>query len=53
MHSQQCLLDFSRVANERDTVEGFVEGMLALYGDRENPHTLRISARGEMADLAT
>jgi hypothetical protein len=37
------------VANERDSVQGIVEGMLALHGDRENPHTLWISARGEIA----
>jgi glyoxylase-like metal-dependent hydrolase (beta-lactamase superfamily II) len=49
--SQQYLRDFSRVANERDSVEGIVEGMLALHGDRENPHTLWISARGEIAKL--
>jgi len=47
--SQQYLRDFSRVANERDSVEGIVEGMLALHGARENPHTLWISARGEIA----
>jgi len=39
----------SRVANERDSVRGIVEEMLALHGDRENPHTLWISARGEIA----
>ncbi len=47
--SQQYLRDFSRVANERDSVQGIVEGVLALHGDRENPHTLWISARGEIA----
>ena len=47
--SQQYLRDFSQVANERDSVQGIVEGMLALHGDRENPHTLWISARGEIA----
>ena len=35
--------------NRSDSVEGIVEGMLALHGDRENPHTLWISARGEIA----
>jgi hypothetical protein len=47
--SQEYLRDFSRVANKRDSVEGIVEGMLGLHGDRENPHTLWISARGEIA----
>src|SRR5580692_2355823 len=42
-----ALAEWVRVANERDSVEGIVEGMLALHGDRENPHTLWISARGE------
>jgi len=32
-----------------NSVEGIVEGMLALHDDQENPHTLWISARGEIA----
>jgi len=47
--SQQYLRDFSRFANEQDSVQGIVDGMLAHHGDRENPHTLWISARSEVA----
>jgi glyoxylase-like metal-dependent hydrolase (beta-lactamase superfamily II) len=44
--SQQYLRDFSRVAAEQDTVEGIVAEMLKLHGDRDNPYTLWLSARG-------
>jgi len=46
---EQYLRDFSRVANERDSVQGMVEAMLARHDDWENPHTLWISAHGEIA----
>jgi glyoxylase-like metal-dependent hydrolase (beta-lactamase superfamily II) len=48
--SQQYLRDFTRMAKERDTVEGLVAGMMELHGDRDNPHTLWISARAAMAN---
>jgi glyoxylase-like metal-dependent hydrolase (beta-lactamase superfamily II) len=50
--SQQYLRDFTRIANERDTVEDLVAGMMELHGDRDNPHTLWISARAAVASRA-
>lgn len=43
--SQQYLRDFTRIAQEQDSVEDLVAGMMELHGDRVNPHTLWISAR--------
>ena len=48
--SQQYLRDFTRIAKERATVEDLVAGMMELHGDRDNPHTLWISARAAMAN---
>src|SRR5260370_23264406 len=48
--SQQYLRDFTRIAKERDTVQDLVSGMMELHGDRDNPHTLWISARAAMAN---
>ena len=50
--SQQYLRDFTRIASERDTVEDLVAGMMELHGDRDNPHTLWISARAAVANRA-
>jgi glyoxylase-like metal-dependent hydrolase (beta-lactamase superfamily II) len=50
--SQQYLRDFTRIATERDTVEALVAGMMELHGDRDNPHTLWISARAAVANRA-
>jgi glyoxylase-like metal-dependent hydrolase (beta-lactamase superfamily II) len=47
--SQQYLRDFTRIANQRETVEDLVAGMIGLHGDRDNPHTLWISARAAVA----
>lgn len=47
--SQQYLRDFTAVANRADTVEDLVRGMLESHGEREQPHTLWISARAEVA----
>ena len=49
--SQQYLRDFTSVA-EDGTVEDLVHGMLELHGDRDQPHTLWISARAEVARQA-
>jgi glyoxylase-like metal-dependent hydrolase (beta-lactamase superfamily II) len=48
--SQRYLRDFTRIAKERNTVEDIVSGMMELHGDRDNPHTLWISARAAMAN---
>jgi glyoxylase-like metal-dependent hydrolase (beta-lactamase superfamily II) len=48
--SQQYLRDFTRIASERDTVKDLVAGMMELHGDRDNPHTLWISARAAVAN---
>jgi len=50
--SQQYLRDFTRIANQRDTVEDLVAGMTELHGDRDNPHTLWISARAAVSNRA-
>ena len=47
--SQQYLRDFTTLAKKGGTVEDLVHGMLALHGDRDQPHTLWISARAEVA----
>jgi len=50
--SQQYLRDFTRIANVRDIVADLVAGMMGLHGDRDNPHTLWISARAAVANRA-
>src|SRR5437588_9538696 len=52
--SQQYLRDFTTLAKKGGTVEDLVHGMLELHGERDQPHTLWISARHEVArgDLA-
>jgi len=47
--SQRYLSDFTAVAKKGGTVEDLVHGMLALHGERDQPHTLWISARAEVA----
>lgn len=50
--SQQYVRDFTAVAREGRTVENLVHGMLELHGERDQPHTLWISARAEVARQA-
>ena len=50
--SQQYLRDFSRIAGQGGTVEDLVNGMLELHGDRDNTHTLWISASAEVGRRA-
>jgi len=50
--SQRYLRDFTRIASQRDTVEDLVAGMMELHGDRDNPHTLWISARAALTTRA-
>jgi glyoxylase-like metal-dependent hydrolase (beta-lactamase superfamily II) len=50
--SQQYVRDFSTVAKKGGTVEDLVHGMLELHGERDQPHTLWISARAEVARRA-
>jgi glyoxylase-like metal-dependent hydrolase (beta-lactamase superfamily II) len=50
--SQQYLRDFTTVAKKGGTVADLVHGMLQLHGDRDQPHTLWISARAEAARRA-
>lgn len=50
--SQQYLRDFTTVAKKAGTVEDLVRGMLELHGERDQPHTLWISARAEVARRA-
>jgi glyoxylase-like metal-dependent hydrolase (beta-lactamase superfamily II) len=47
--SQQYLRDFSTLAQKSGTAEDLVHGMLELHGERDQPHTLWISARAEVA----
>src|ERR1700757_1329934 len=47
--SQGYLRDFSTVAKKGGTVEDLVHGMLELHGERDQRHTLWISARAEVA----
>ena len=47
--SQQYLRDFTTAAKKGGTVEDLVHGMLELHGERDQPHTLWISARAEVA----
>src|SRR3989441_203501 len=50
--SQQYLRDFTTLAKRGGTVEDLVYGMLELHGERDQPHTLWISARAEVARRA-
>ena len=50
--SQRYLRDFTTVARKGGTVEDLVQGMLELHGERDQPHTLWISARAEVARRA-
>ncbi|MFI9388090.1 MBL fold metallo-hydrolase [Kutzneria sp. NPDC052558] len=47
--SQQYLRDFTRIVQERDTVEEIVAAMLELHGDRDNPRVLWHGAREAVA----
>jgi hypothetical protein len=47
--SKRYLADFTRIAAERKTVEGIVNAMLALHGDRDNPYVVWLSARRAVA----
>src|SRR5438128_2998653 len=50
--SQRYLRDFATLAKKGGTVEDLVHGMLELHGERDQPHTLWISARAEVARRA-
>jgi glyoxylase-like metal-dependent hydrolase (beta-lactamase superfamily II) len=50
--SQRYLRDFTTLAKKGGTVEDLVHGMLELHGERDQPHTLWISARAEVARRA-
>jgi glyoxylase-like metal-dependent hydrolase (beta-lactamase superfamily II) len=50
--SQQYVRDFNASANDADAVEDLVNRMLELHGERDQPHTLWISARAEIARRA-
>jgi len=50
--SRRYLRDFTAVSNRGGTVEDLVHGMLELHGERDQPHTLWISARAEVARRA-
>lgn len=50
--SQQYLHDFTALAKKAGTVEDLVHGMLGLHGERDQAHTLWISARAEVARRA-
>jgi glyoxylase-like metal-dependent hydrolase (beta-lactamase superfamily II) len=50
--SRRYLRDFTAVAKKGGTVEDLVHGMLELHGERDQPHTLWISARAEVARRA-
>ena len=47
-HPEVC---YVVIADERDTVEDLLTGMIALHGDRDNPHTLWVSTRAAVASL--
>jgi glyoxylase-like metal-dependent hydrolase (beta-lactamase superfamily II) len=51
--SRRYLRDFTAVANRGGSVEELVHGMLDLHGERDQPHTLWISARAEVARRAS
>lgn len=46
--TRQYLRDFSRIAEEQNTVEGIVDAMMAIHGDRVNPRVVWHSARTEI-----
>jgi hypothetical protein len=50
--SQQYVRDFSTVAKKGGTVEDLVHDILELHSERDQPHTLWISARAEVARRA-
>jgi glyoxylase-like metal-dependent hydrolase (beta-lactamase superfamily II) len=50
--SQQYLRDFTTLGNKGGTVEDLINGMLELHSERDQPHTLWISARAEVARRA-
>jgi len=50
--SRQYLRDFTTVAKKGGTVDDLVRGMLELHGERDQSHTLWISARAEAARRA-
>jgi len=50
--SQRYLRDFTTIAKRDGAVEDLVHGMLELHGERDQPHTLWISARAEVARRA-
>jgi glyoxylase-like metal-dependent hydrolase (beta-lactamase superfamily II) len=50
--SRKYLRDFTTLATKSGTVEDLVHGMLELHGERDQPHTLWISARAEVARRA-
>jgi len=50
--SQRYLRDFTTLAKKGGTVEDLVHSMLELHGERDQPHTLWISARAEVARRA-
>ena len=47
--SQQYVRDFTAVAKKSGRVEDLVNSMLELHGERDQPDTLWISARAEVA----
>ncbi len=50
--SQRYLHDFTTLAQKGGSVDDLVRGMLELHGERDQPHTLWISARAEVARRA-
>jgi hypothetical protein len=50
--SQRYLRDFTTLAKKSGTMEDLVHGMLELHRERDQPHTLWISARAEVARRA-
>jgi len=50
--SQVYLRDFTTLSKKGGTVEDLVHGMLELHGERDQPHTLWISARAEVGRRA-
>jgi hypothetical protein len=50
--SQKYLRDFTTVANDSDTMTDLVHAILELHGERDQSHTLWISARAEVARRA-
>jgi hypothetical protein len=50
--SQQYVRDFTTFARKSGTAEDLVQRMLELHGDRDQSHTLWISARAEVVRRA-